>query len=480
MNQTIDLIELIRILLRRKLVPIAIGLAIAVLALLASFVLPKKFLAHTSIIIPESSQTKALSGFSAQAFGTAGFNLPTESTESFSEILRSQRLFQQVINENDLRKYYGFPEDKSKDQKLYREMLDRLSISPIRDNVLHLYYEDHNPEKASQVANSFVQNLRVFLDKSILTTTENAKNFIEEQIDQVKTELSAAEESLKVYMTLNKAAGIDEQVTQTVRQASSLQAERDAAQIALDLVHKNVKEEKNRKDEFSRKYTGITKEYGKFNLGYVDEEDRNLLETPPTDISDLSNLPDAFLTDTTVTSIRTKLTELKVKLLEEKFTKTEKHPAVVKINDEIYKIRGLFMDEVKNVLDSRLASLEFERVNRESEIEAYNKVLGGYEKSWSTLPEKSTEYIRLQRDVQALSQVYLMLKNQLAETRIDVAREKKYFEVLDPAVPPDRPTSPKPLSNTIIGFILGFVIGVIWLYFGALIELRKRGVGETQ
>ena len=475
MNQTIDLIELLRILLRRKAVPIAIGIIVAILALVISFIIPKKYMAHTSVIIPESSQTKALSGFSSQAFNMAGLSLPTESTQSFTEIIRSQRIFQQVVNENDLRKYYGFPDDKSQDQKLYRKMSDRLAISPIRDNVLHLYFEDHDPEKASQIANSFIQNLRIFLDKSILTSTENAKNFIEEQIDQVKTELTTAEEALKIFTMQNKAAGIDEQIIQTVRQASSLQAERDAAQIALDLAHQNIMDEKNRKDEFSRKYKGISKEYDKFSLGYESDEDRNLLETPPSEISDLSDLPDEFLKDTAVINLRDKLTELKVKLLEEKFTKTEKHPAVVKINDEIYKTRGLFMDEVKNVLDSHLASLEFERVSREAEIQAYNSVLSGYEKSWSALPEKSTEYIRLQRDVEALSQVYLMLKNQLAQTKIDVAREKKYFEVLDPAVPPDRPVSPKPLNNTIIGFIVGLIIGIIWLYFGALIEMRQKG-----
>ena len=470
LNQTIDLIELIGILWRKKGTLFLFAIAIAIVSFLVSLALPKKYDAHTSIIIAENPRTRAMSGWSTTAFGMAGFNLPTEVTASYNEILKSRRIFFEVIKENNLRNYYGYPEDSSKDLKLMREITKKLNVSPIRDNVLHIYFEDRNPEMASRVANSFIQNLRVFLESSTLSTSENAKNFIEEQINQVKFELEQAEEALKKFMAENEAAGIDEQVLQAVRQASTIEAERNAAKIQLSLVRQNIKQEKNRKDEFDQKYYDYMEKYPK------SEGWNNVLAPPSKTPSDLSNLPDEFLTDNAILELRSKLTELKIKLLEEKITKTEKHPSVVKVNDEILKIRGLFIKEVENVLDSRLASLEFERINLAAEVAAYDSVMSDFEKSWESLPEKSTQYVRFKRDVEALSEVYLLLKNQLAETKIDVAHEKRYFEVLDVAVPPDKPKSPKIITNTVVGLVLGFVIGALWVYVGALMELRKRGL----
>lgn len=475
MNHSIDLIELFSILWRRKRTLIFFAILLAVVSLLISLVIPKKYEARTSIIIAENPRTQAMSGFSERAFGLAGLNLPTEVTASYTEILKSRRIFLEVINENNLRAYYGFPEDKSQDLKLMREMAKKIVVSPIRDNVLHFYYEDHDPEMASRVANSFIQNLRVFLESSTLSTSENAKTFIEEQINEIKFELEQSEEALKNFMTENQAAGIDEQVLQAVRQASTIEAERNTAKIQLKLVKQNIEHEKNRKDEFNQKYTDITEKYSK------SEGWNNVLSPAQKNPSDLSNLPDEFLKDTAIVELRSKLTELNISLLEEKITKTEKHPSVVKINDEVNKIRGLFMKEVEKVLDSRLASLEFERINLQAGIAAYDSVINDLEKDWTTLPEKSTMYLRLKRDVEALSQVYLLLKNQLAETKIDVAHEKRYFEVLDPAVPPDKAKSPKILTNTLVGLFLGLTIGALWVYIGALMELRKNnGVKDLE
>lgn len=476
MAQTIDLIELIRLIWQRKTILIICALIIGILALLISLVIPKKYEAHTSIIIAEDASAKSLSGFTVKAFGLAGLDVPKESTASYTEILQSRRVFTNVIDGLNLRNYYGFPEDGSRDLKLIKEMEERLSISAIRNNVLHLRYIDHNPKTASDISNTFIVELGKYLktgasNKSVLT-----RDFINGQISEIQNELESAEVAFKDYLASEDAAAIDEQMLQMVRKAADIQAMKTNDEVSLLLTKENIENEKKLKNVLSKKSAEISDDYKQYEDKW--KEPGNLLSTPQISSSDLSELPGEILVDSAVTQLRSSLTELKVKLLDEQITKTGRHPAVVKLNNEIFNLRNLFIDEVSGVMDSRLASLEFERLSLESQIDAYDKVLTGMDSLWTDLPDKSMQYVRLKRDVETLSQTYILLKQQLMEANIEAVRDSEYFDILDVAVPPEKPVKPKPLLNTIAGFILGLVLGIGWIYYDALLLLRKREAGN--
>lgn len=452
---------------------IACGIVVGLLSLVISLIMPKEYIADTSIIITESAQTKSLSGFAATAFGVAGINRPSDSNVSFKEVLRSRNILLKVIDENNLRKYYKYPTDKSRDQRLMREMRENLAISPIRDNVLHLSYVAGDSEMSAQIVNSFIEQLSEFLQTSTAIRAVHTRSFIGEQIITMQQELAIAEEKLKTFSAEEEAIGLDEQIVQMVRNASEIQALRTSDKVALSLTHDNIRREKEFKKTLSERNIEIGENFKEYEEKW--REPLNLLSSQNIEYPDLSELPNEFLVDSAVSQLRTHLTDLKIQVLAEKITKTEKHPDVVRLNNEIFKTRDLFINEVGNVLDSKLATLEFTRIELEAQIAAYDHVLNGFEKNWQTLPDKSMQFIRLKRDVEALSQIYLLLKQQLAEAEIDVVREEDYFNVLDYAVPPDKPGKPKPLKNTLVGIILGMVFGMGLVYYRAIIDVRKRG-----
>ena len=473
MQDSFDLIELIKHFSQRRMTIILCAVLVGILALAVSLVLPKKYFADTSIIISENSESGSLSGFAAQAFAVAGLSRPGESQLPYPEILKSRSLLLNVIKSNNLREYYGFNADESSDLKLMREIRENLTVSPVRDNVLHLTYVDKNPEMAAKIANSFIEHLSEFLKSGTMNRAVNTKAFIEEQIDVVKADLSEAEEKLMNFSAEEEAAGIDEQITQMVRNAADIQALKTADEVSLAIVKDSISKERNLKKILSEKNLGINSEYTEYEDRW--EKPGNLLAPSDLKNDDLTDLPDIYLSDTAISQLRTHLTDLKIQLLSEKITKTEKHPSVVKLNNEIFKIRNLFMDEMGSVLDSRLASLEFSRIELESQIDAYTQVLDNFESKWLELPDKSMMFLRYKRDVEALSQVYLMLKSMLAEAKIDAVRDEMYFEILDAAVPPDKPGKPKPVMNTLTGLVLGLILGMLWVYFSSVISIRKAG-----
>ncbi|MCD6217619.1 hypothetical protein J7L05_07140 [bacterium] len=472
MQDSIDLIELSQIIWRRKGMIIVCGIAVGLISLVISLVMPKEYIADTSIIITESAQAKSLSGFAATAFGVAGLSRPSKSNVSFKEVLRSRNILLKVIDKNNLREYYNHPTDKSRDQHLMREMRENLTISPVRDNVLHLSYVARDSEMASQIANSFIEQLSEFLQIGTSIRAVHTRSFISEQIDTIQNELEIAEEKLKTFSAEEEAVGLDEQIVQMVRNAADIKALRISDEIALSLTHDSIRMEKDFKKTLAGRSLEIEDRFKKYEE--VWREPGNLLSSENIKYADLSELPDEFLVDSAVSQLRTHLTDLKIQVLAEKITKTEKHPDVVRLNNEIFKTRDLFINEVGNVLDARLATLEFTRIELEAQIAAYDHVLKGFEENWQTLPDKSMRFIRLKRDVEALSQIYLLLKKQLAEAEIDVVREEDYFNVLDYAVPPDKPGKPKPLKNTLVGIILGIVFGTGWVYYMAIVDVRKR------
>jgi uncharacterized protein involved in exopolysaccharide biosynthesis len=75
---------------------------------------------------------------------------------------------------------------------------------------------------------------------------------------------------------------------------------------------------------------------------------------------------------------------------------------------------------------------------------------------------------RLQRDVQVKQEVYLMLAKAHEEARIAEARDIPVLTIIDAAVPPVRRSFPRRTLNTLLGLLLGGLVGlaVVFLYSG--------------
>ena len=81
--------------------------------------------------------------------------------------------------------------------------------------------------------------------------------------------------------------------------------------------------------------------------------------------------------------------------------------------------------------------------------------------SSSQVPGVSLEYIRKQRDVTYHQTLFELLARQLEAARIDEAKAAPIVQLLDKAELPDRTTYPKTKLFTILGAVLGFILGSI-------------------
>jgi len=80
----------------------------------------------------------------------------------------------------------------------------------------------------------------------------------------------------------------------------------------------------------------------------------------------------------------------------------------------------------------------------------------------SAMPQLATEIQRLMRDNKIQEQLYLLLTAELEQARIRESMVTPTVEVLDPAIPPERHSSPKKGVITVVAALLASAGCVVW------------------
>ena len=90
------------------------------------------------------------------------------------------------------------------------------------------------------------------------------------------------------------------------------------------------------------------------------------------------------------------------------------------------------------------------------------------------VPTASLEYVRRLRDVKYYDTIFNILAQQYELAKLDEAKEGALIQVVDPAIPPDRRSSPKRTLIVIVATFVGFLIGIFWALVQAGFERLKE------
>lgn len=112
--------------------------------------------------------------------------------------------------------------------------------------------------------------------------------------------------------------------------------------------------------------------------------------------------------------------------------------------------------EVK-IAESQLESLKEEAAR----LEQNSRSSGYSELGMKDIPGASLEYIRAEHELLYRQTLFDLLVKQYDSARLDEAKESLTIQVLEPAIEPDRKTSPKRLLLLIISTSVGLVVGCV-------------------
>jgi uncharacterized protein involved in exopolysaccharide biosynthesis len=94
-----------------------------------------------------------------------------------------------------------------------------------------------------------------------------------------------------------------------------------------------------------------------------------------------------------------------------------------------------------------------------------------------TVPDLALQYGRLLRELKVQETLYALLTSQYEQAKITEARDTPTVQVLDPPVPADKQSKPRPVLYTALAGLAGLCLATILAY---ALELRARTAGVQQ
>jgi len=164
---------------------------------------------------------------------------------------------------------------------------------------------------------------------------------------------------------------------------------------------------------------------------------------------------------TALANLKAQVTAREVQLGVMKHFSTPSNPDVLRIKDELRELK------------KQMAMLETKDGNPMADAIP----------ALSEAPELGLQYIRLKRNAVTKQKVYELLTQQLEVAKIDEAKEDITFQVIDPAIPPDKRIKPKRRRNVMLAGIVSLFVGVFLVFFleylGNLKETENKSNKES-
>lgn len=195
-DDEISLLDLLQTIVDNLRLLVLGPLAVGLLALGISFVIPPTYTAKTQFLPPQQQQSAAasmlasLGSLGGLAGAAAGLKNPADQYIAY---MKSNAVKDALIDRFKLMERYD-----AKLREDVRKALDtNARIASGKDGLISVEFDDKEPKFAAEVANAYVEELRALMGKLAVTEAQQRRLFFEKQLVKAKDNLTAAEQALK-------------------------------------------------------------------------------------------------------------------------------------------------------------------------------------------------------------------------------------------------------------------------------------------
>jgi len=363
------------------------------------------------------------------------------------ELIKSRTLTEEVIKKLEVSPY----RDELTLMSLFdnfedrvQELQNRLEVAGFRDNdVIRITLTGGSSFEAAYLTNLMADT---YYEQSLTASrgeVSEVRRFLEDELDKVRTRLSASEEAQRRYQEEERIPALDEETKNLIDQSAtfrSMLAENET-DLNADL----------RRLDYLRKQLSDTKMTLVEDISTISSP---LIQALMKELADkqtqLASIQGRAApgTDITVRALESEINTVKDRLKEE----TRKYAANTMGSGDPLGTSQKFYDDILTV--------EVDIKSLSAKAEALRTIVDGYDAKLEVLPEKSLMLARLTRDAQLNEKLYLMLKEKYEESRISEAGRSAKIRIIDRAKPPRDPIRPNKRANILLGMLLGLMIGV--------------------
>lgn len=174
---------------------IAGSLLAGALALGVSYMISPTFTAKTVIVTPTQSQGGAAAALGALA-NLAGVSVggTKNQGEQYVGLIQSTTIADRIVDRFKLMEVY----DTEYRQDARKALSDNMRASlGKKDGLITVEVDDHDPQRAAEMANQFVEELRTLSSGLALSEAQQRRVFFEAQLKQTQNNLTTAQQALE-------------------------------------------------------------------------------------------------------------------------------------------------------------------------------------------------------------------------------------------------------------------------------------------
>jgi uncharacterized protein involved in exopolysaccharide biosynthesis len=236
----VDLLDLALPLLKHWKLMVFGPLLAGAVALGVTYLIKPTFTSRTVFLPPQQQQSAAasaiasLGALSGLAGAAAGIKSPADQ---YVALLQSTTVADRLIDEFKLMQVY----DREYRSEARKELADNARVSlGKKDGLITVEVDDVDPQRAAEIANRHVDELRRLTSQLALTESQQRRVFFEHQLKKTRDELTQAQQQLQ-------ASGFNPGALKAEPKAAAegyarLKAEVTAAEVRLQTLRRNLSE----------------------------------------------------------------------------------------------------------------------------------------------------------------------------------------------------------------------------------------------
>ncbi len=430
-----NLLQFLLILKARFKVIVITFLITVLTAIVVTLLLPKSYTATTSLLLNYKGMDPV-----------TGMVLPAQLMPGYmatqTDIIQSRNIALKVVEQLGLAKSEQAQEqfqDVSKGKGgdinnwLANLLLGKLDVRPSKESsVIEISFSSVDPNFAAVIANSFAENYQQTSVQLKIEPAQKAAGYFGQQIKTLRDNLEHAQSKLSDYQQSKGITNPEQSLDVESMRLNELSSQLSAVQAsAIDAQSRQNSAKKNAADS-----------------------------------------PDVAI-NPIVQSLRIDEAKAQTKLAEISQRLSKNHPQYQSAEAELNQIRGQLQLEVSRAANNIAGTLNISQ-QRESELRNQVEL---QKKKVLELNRTRDEMTVLKKDVETAQRAMDAVTQRFSQTSIEGQSNQSDIAILNPAIPPNGPSSPRVMLTIALAVVMGFILGMA---FGFLAELADRRVRSRE
>lgn len=425
--------QFLSILRGRWWLAVSVLVAITVLTLIVSLILPKQYVATASVVIdvkPDPVSAMMYQGMASPAYMATQVDV-IQSDRVALRVVRNLNL----TNNPQIQTQWRDATDGEGaiEPWLAAQLQKNMDVKPSREsNVITLAYKAPDPRFAAGLANAYMQ---AYIDTSLELRTDPAKQYsayFDARAKQAREAVEKAQAKLSSFQREKGIVATDERLDIENARLAELSTQ-------LVMIQGAAAESSSRQGAANGSSSGNIQE---------------------------------VLTNPVISSLKADLSRQEAKLRELSSRYGDAHPQVVELKANINELRGSIATETRRVTSGVGVSNSINR-SRESQIRAE---LDAQRDKILKMKQARDEGSVLYREVEIAQKSYDLVMGRLDQSSLESQTTQSNVNLLTPASVPTQASTPRVFQNTVLALFLGTLLGVGTVLVLELMDRRVRGV----